>query len=409
MESQINTLGTDGLKFLNYVYVKDFFTSFIGSEPEKHWLAINDQLPYSGGTLCLSNSILQEVGILENKNYDLKDIKKLYIHRSALIPRYKLKEAKEKYDFSIVRNVNDSDHVVVNKYNFSKLFTTSYSNTLYLRKDLIRLVDAVTDSLNRDKILALIKNSSYEFKHKKIDLELLQIMKRDLESYTADYALLNWTPSRFIKELINNLLDFDKVTLGIDLQFPGRTVGIIDQDTYHFIQIIKDKVLVEDSVVQANLGATILSHDDYLFIDKLLHNQDETNIELGLTMMANSNFNENAHYLMLLLKNHFERHRYQKYAKSVAFQSMLSFLKVTGYSINFDQIIKTSVEIGKFEGDFKNMIIELLTKQLKLGIVSSYIKAINIELDEEKISEINNNVTTEETQDTYKHSWYNEF
>lgn len=402
MESQIKILDTPGVKFLKYVYVKDFFSGYIFSETEGHWLAINDALSYSGGTAYLSNSILKEVGMLENKDYDLKDIKKLYIHRSALIPRYKLKEAKEKYDFSIVRNVNDSDHVVVNKHNFSKLFTTSYSNTLYLRKDLIRLVDAVTNSLNRDKILALIKNSSYEFKHKKLDLELLQAMKKDLESFTTDYALLNWTPSRFIKELIENLSAFDKTQLEINLQFPGRTVGIIDQDTYHFIQTIKDKVLVEDSVIQANLGATILSNDDYLFIDKLLHNEDETNIELGLTMMANSNFNENAHYLMLLLKNHFEKYRFQKYTKSVAFQSMLSFLKVTGYSINFDQIIKTSVEIGKFEGDFKNMMIEILSKQLKVGMISNYIKAVHIELDEEKLSEINNNVATEEIPDTYE-------
>lgn len=403
MESQIKILDTPGVKFLKYVYIKDFFSGYIFSETDKsHWLAINDTLPYSGGTACLSNSILKEVGMIENKDYDLKDIKKLYIHRSALIPRYKLKEAKEKYDFSIVRNVNDSDHVVVNKHNFSKLFTTSYSNTLYLRKDLIRLVDAVTNSLNRDKILALIKSSSYEFKHKKIDLELLQAMKKDLESFTTDYALLNWTPSRFIKELIENLSAFDKTQLEINLQFPGRTVGIIDQDTYHFIQIIKDKVLVEDSVIQANLGATILSNDDYLFIDKLLDNEDETNIELGLTMMANSNFNENAHYLMLLLENHFQRHRYQKYTKSVAFQSMLSFLKVTGYSITFDQIIRKSVEIGKFEGDFKNMMIEILSKQLRVGMISNYIKAVHIELDEEKLSEINNNVTTEKIPDTYE-------
>jgi len=184
MESQIKILDTPGVKFLKYVYIKDFFYNDMSSTVEGHWLAINDTLPYSGGTAYLSNSILKEVGMIENKDYDLKDIKKLYIHRSALIPRYKLKEAKEKYDFSIVRNVNDSDHVVVNKHNFSKLFTTSYSNTLYLRKDLIRLVDAVTNSLNRDKILALIKSSSYEFKHKKIDLELLQAMKKDLESYT---------------------------------------------------------------------------------------------------------------------------------------------------------------------------------------------------------------------------------
>lgn len=403
MESQIKILDTPGVKFLKYVYIKDFFSGYIFSETDEgHWLAINDTLPYSGGTAYLSNSILKEVGMIENKDYDLKDIKKLYIHRSALIPRYKLKEAKEKYDFSIVRNVSDSDHVVVNKHNFSKLFTTSYSNTLYLRKDLIRLVDAVTNSLNRDKILALIKNSSYEFKHKKLDLELLQAMKKDLESFTTDYALLNWTPSRFIKELIDNLLAFDKTQLEINLQFPGRTVGIIDQDTYHFIQTIKDKVLVEDSVIQANLGATILSNDDYLFIDKLLDNEDETNIELGLTMMANSNFNENAHYLMLLLENHFQRHRYKKYTKSVAFQSMLSFLKVTGYSITFDQIIRTSVEIGKFEGDFKNMMIEILSKQFKVGMISKYIKAVHIELDEEKLSEINNNVASEQIPDTYE-------
>jgi hypothetical protein len=95
-----------------------------------------------------------------------------------------------------------------------------------------------------------------------------------------------------------------------------------------------------------------MEHENYVFIDQLLSSSDPGNIELGLTLMANCNFEGSQHYLLILLDSYYGQHRYVKYTHSVAFKSLLDFMNFSRYTnVTLDTILDKADSIGKLTDD----------------------------------------------------------
>ena len=384
----------DGLMFFKHAYVNTIHIKSGTPYVSEMWGVIKTDLPKierSHDHPPIHQSLLEYVNVLEDPSYDLNSIKKVYIHTSALLPRYRLKQVKEKYNFSVVRKAEDADHIVINSKTLAAKLCESRYQHLYLKSDIILLLESSLFSPSIEMQLANIASSPifrYNTQVKAaLNVPSLTEVLKYCKELPVDYIAIDWAGNMIMHELrhMSAIKDLKQLTD----KYNGASYTVISDEQYEFIHKMKDKVVLDDSILQSNLGASVFTHDDYLFIDKLLRNTDETNIDLGLNMMANSDFAANAHYLMLLVKDHYEKHRYQKYVKSVSFKSLMSFLKTTGWP-SYDDIIETAQKISKFEGVFRELILERFKTMYTPYVKTKYIKNLAIELDEEAIQNISN-------------------
>jgi hypothetical protein len=128
--------------------------------------------------------------------------------------------------------------------------------------------------------------------------------------------------------------------------------SVIECDILDNLLSFKGKSIITDNCLQSILGSSDMEHENYVFVDQLLSSHDPGNIELGLTLMANCNFEGSQHYLLILLDSHYTKHRYVKYTHSVAFKSLLEFMNYTRYTnVTLDTILDKAHSIGKLTDD----------------------------------------------------------
>ena len=160
-------------------------------------------------------------------------------------------------------------------------------------------------------------------------------------------------------------------------------VKIIEPAVYDGMLQYKGKSVITDSALQSILGSSEMEHENYVFIDQLLSSNDPGNIELGLTLMANCNFEESQHYLLILLGDHFNRHRYVKYCQSVAFKSLLDFMDFNKYTnVTLDTILEKADSVGKLTDDIIKLVEARATEDIQRSIRNyRWIKVTGIKIE----------------------------
>jgi hypothetical protein len=139
----------------------------------------------------------------------------------------------------------------------------------------------------------------------------------------------------------------------------NSNIHVVDQAVVDNLRNYSDKSIITDSALQSLLGSSDMEHENYVFIDQLLSSSDPGNIELGLTLMANCNFEGSQHYLLILLGDHFNNHRYNKYCHSVAFKSLLDFMNFNKYTnVNLDNILDKADSMGKLTDEIKDLVFK---------------------------------------------------
>jgi hypothetical protein len=137
-----------------------------------------------------------------------------------------------------------------------------------------------------------------------------------------------------------------------------------DLHAYDTLLQSKGKNVITDSALQSILGSSEMEHENYVFIDQLLRSNDPSNVELGLTLMANCNFEESQHYLLILLGDYFGRHRYVKYCQSVAFKSLLDFMDFNYRTrVSLDHILDKADSVNKLTDEIKANVHKRATSE----------------------------------------------
>ena len=279
---------------------------------------------------------------------------KMFFSRSASIPRYKVREIKDKYNLSVIRDSSKADTVVISKnelkdnihdnwydYMFSRNTVKEVLEALYVYphsgKNIYRFNDSIIKLLD-DK--ELIKNS----------IDKLNALRPDIEYIAFSYRC-------------RSVFDSIASALGIcnNLKSDGKT---IDPHAYDTLLQSKGKNVITDSALQSILGSSEMDYENYVFIDELLNSPDPSNIELGLTLMANCNFEESQHYLLILLGDYFGRHRYVKYCQSVAFKSLLDFMDFNYRTrVSLDHILDKADSVNKLTDEIKAIVHKRATSE----------------------------------------------
>jgi hypothetical protein len=331
----------------------------------------------------LQSKIFEEVGIKTDKSdIDPNTLGKLYFTKSASVPRYKVREVKDKYNLSVIRDSRKADTIVISKNEVKDNIQHSWGAYMYPRN----AVKEVLEKLYNEMFLLTPTRSN--------------LLAKTLGRY-ASYHIELLKNSELVKDAIdkvNNLPEsidyisfsygcrdrFDRIANGLNCTIEHKSnVKIIEPAAYEGMMSYKGKNVITDSALQSILGSSGMEHENYVFIDQLLDSNDPGNIELGLTLMANSNFEESQHYLLILLGDHYNKHRYVKYCHSVAFKSLMDFMDFNRYSsVTLDSILEKADSVGKLNDDILNLVRDRATEEIQRSIRNyRWIKVTGIKIE----------------------------
>ena len=279
----------------------------------------------------------------------------IYFSKTATVPRYKVREIKDKYNLSVVRDSTKADTIVISKDEV--INASSYTWSQYLCKRSI--VTDVIEALLSEKVTASFLNSLRPYRHERSvteNIEKKDEIQKALDTIKqlpedVEYICFNYGG----REKFFSLADAMGYS-GISTKSGNHNFDCTLIDNF---LTYGDKNIITDSALQSILGSSDLEHENYVFIDQLLKTNDPGNIELGLTLMANCNFEGSQHYLLILLGDYYNRHRYVKYCHSVAFKSLLDFMDFDKYtSVSLDDILSKADSMGKLTDDIRTLVFE---------------------------------------------------
>ena len=343
----------NGVKFIKFVNANFFDSSTIFS-------------PHRESTYGVLESKMDQAKIQEKlftffnvktkgSEVDTDKLGKMFFTKTATVPRYKIREVKDKYNLSVVRDSTKADTIVISKNEVLGNTSYSWGQYIYKREDVAKVLESCLPSTVTGNTLKLMRPYRYsssivnavdnkEEVQKAIDT--IKALPSDVEYIAFSYGC---------KDKFDSLAD----ALGYTDAKINSNIHVVDQTVVDNLRNYADKTIITDSALQSILGSSDMEHENYVFIDQLLKSSDPGNIELGLTLMANCNFEGSQHYLLILLGDHFSKHRYNKYCHSVAFKSLLDFMSFDKYrTVTLDDILDKADSMSKLTDDIRTLVFE---------------------------------------------------
>jgi hypothetical protein len=310
----------------------------------------------------IQRKMFLDVGIKTDKaDIDPNTLGKLFFTKSASIPRYKVREVKDKYNLAVVRDFSKADTIIISKNEVKENIQHSWGAYFYHRDAVKEVMEALLASSSTAFGNTRLRYNSY---HSDIlnNKELVKSGLDKLNDLPADVEYISFSYG------CRDKFDIISSALGFKLDHKAN-VKTIDPSVYDSMMEYKGKNVITDSALQSILGSSGMEHENYIFIDQLLSSHDPGNIELGLTLMANCNFEESQHYLLILLGDHYTKHRYVKYCHSVAFKSLLDFMDFNKYSsVTLDRILEKADSMGKLTDDIKDIVLKRATEDIQRSV-----------------------------------------
>jgi hypothetical protein len=311
---------------------------------------------------ALQKKIFDHIGIKSNgSKIDPSTLGKMFFSKSASVPRYKVREIKDKYNLSVIRDSSKADTIVISKNEIKDNIGHDWRVYMYPRSFVKETLEALYISYDPKVSHHFADNAAKLLNDKeaiKSSIDALNALNPDIEYISFSYRCRN---------------KFDIVSNALGLYNTFLNSGqIIDPDVYDVLSYSTGKQVVTDSALQSILGSSEMEHENYVFIDQLLSSSDPSNVELGLTLMANCNFEESQHYLLILLGDYFARHRYVNYCHSVAFKSLLDFMDFSYRThVSLDDILNKADSVNKLTDEIKAIVHKRATSEFD-RILSRY-------------------------------------
>lgn len=357
------------VNFDKYVNVDLSGTYVLNVSPTTGYIADYSEASYKDdyrASIKFQEEIFSGLGVSAS-NPELNSIGALYITPSARVPRYKLRDLKEKHGVTIVRDPKKANTIVVAKDEISQLSSSRYGVYMYEKT---KFLETINRFLSTPGLAAKIvsKNHKLNYSWRSISPETIisswQEFTKSLENYDTKYVVMAY----YTKDKIINFMDCGGAssldTDWLDTRNTGH-VDLFEGEDISKMLVYSNKKVYTDSAFQSILGSSAIDANQYYFIDQLLSNADDSNVEMGLTLMANCNFEQSAPYLMLLVNDHHFRHRHMNYVKSVAFKSLLSFIDCKSYNTRIDDndVMNKAKELGLITDELKEVIKKRFRKQ----------------------------------------------
>lgn len=336
-------------------------------------------------------------GITISKNIDLATAKSMYITPQCILPRYKLKDLKEKHNIKVTRSVDKASHVILNETRLLNTFFEGYIYScydLYTGDELIEELTKFKNKLNELDPLTFKQNISLHYWSNYKDLKLINYTQylddaikyiEDIKGH-FDYFKLYADTKRILYMFIENNKEYDEDFFVLSEK---------GQELYSSILINKPTLLSQDVITSA-LGETTIGKTEYDFIKTLFKTKDRDNILLGMTMLANSNFKTSAGYAGILIADYFHVIACNKYFHSVAFKNLFSFLKFNKYNLEsnhrklsrYDSLAQVLIEKNLLTDEIKELLEKKVMKIYLSLAHSNYFQPLEFKCVTSKSEEI---------------------
>ena len=280
---------------------------------------------------------------------------KMFFSKTATVPRYKIREVKDKYNLSVVRDSTKADTIVISKNEVLGNTSYSWGQYIYKREDVTKVLESCLSPTISGNTLKLMR--PYRYSSSVVNtVDNKEEVQRSVDAIKGLPADIEYIAFSYgYKDKFDSVAD----ALGYTDAKINSNIHVVDQAVVDNLRNYADKTIITDSALQSILGSSDMEHENYVFIDQLLSSSDPGNIELGLTLMANCNFEGSQHYLLILLGDHFNNHRYNKYCHSVAFKSLLDFMNFNKYTnVNLDNILDKADSMGKLTDEIKDLVFK---------------------------------------------------
>lgn len=277
-----------------------------------------------------------------NSDYSPKMGDKLYFLPGVNIPRIKLKDYALNYHIKTVRDVEEADVVFGGKLSNSKVISREW-RTVVRTEDFKACFEELV-------------------KLDKLDDNIIERVKTSLEFYTepimfSDYNSINIiTSDHLYRHLIINL----GAVLASNKK--NEYVNEVEEDYVDLVNFLDGKEILSEEVLLKNINgddAVVINKDVYKQLEAMLDSSDTDNHVLAMEIMANCKLNDSLFYLLKLMGDHYNKLVNCRSVNHVNFKSLLSYLGIDKYRMNFkaDDKIQKLMDKGVLTVGMLNAII----------------------------------------------------
>lgn len=312
----------------------------------------------------------------EQNDFRFEPGQKVFITSRCSIPRAKIKQSFKEKGLKITHNLDDADHIIVDR-DFVEYHThTSYSN-LY-KQD--RIEKMMNDS---SMIISKVKDKLMKASFKTILEELVQ--------HPVSDCLVEYRVGRAIDEtmenagLVNEAGEHDYSSERGYL----RTINKIKREFFMKVLDNIDKVILEDKLIGMTNNEIHMDKELFDSLCKYMQSEDKDNILLAMETMANCNYESSALYLLLLIEKYGYKMRDSRVSNYVNFKSMMRFFNISRYKLDrlgYDDILDILKSKNLLNQGYIDIITPLVFEEMQSGRTFRWfrIKAIEMEVPKEE-------------------------
>jgi len=292
----------------------------------------------------------------------LKYLDSVYVYPKSLVTRDLVNKAKERFNITQTRKKDTADKIVLSTKHIEDLFFFDHYHrvSIYDRAKLLEIYEYV---LNNWDIVSG-SQTSYWRPAKATIMEwrnAIEVFSNEEDTMIAigtptnlDYFLSSVNPIE--QEYSEFLSSSDKI------------LSYITEENNAELQSLwkkRNKVFTEDAFINLVNNDNKANYEDFIRIRQMLKSNNDSDKEMGATLLSNFSWSNNEDLLMLLLFKHIDFLRYSKAYSSASFKAIKKLYRdYTHHTSSHATLIKKLFEKGKLTSEGLKEFLEDKAKEL---------------------------------------------
>lgn len=311
----------------------------------------------------------------EQKEFSFKPGQKVFITSKCSIPRTKIKQSFKDKGLKITHNVDDADHIIVDR-DFVEHNTNSTYSSFYKQ--------ATIEKLLRDHQMIISKVND------KVAKASFKRIIEELTMHPLSDCLVEYRVDRAIDDTMRlaNMLDKDGDHEYNSARGYLRTLEKTKREFFMKVLDNIDKVILEDKLIGMTNNEIHMDKELFESLCKYMESDDHDNHMLAMETMANSNYQSSALHLLLLIEKYGGKMRDSKVSNYVNFKSMMRFFNISRYRLDrlgYDDILDILKDKNLLNQGYIDIITPLVFEEMQYGRTFKWfrIKEIQISIPKE--------------------------
>lgn len=266
-----------------------------------HLHIFNPNSKYSNPESYVNEKIKQSIS---DKDIEMENCKIHFLHHCT-VPRNKIKDFCDANKIKVTRDSSKADYLIFSDQTVNKSFSRSW----YYKLNTTDFINY----LNLCRTYSQITNEQYDYIINQIDSCEYK------EKVLFEYAFMR---------LINQVLHLSgKAQLKISSEGfyysqDDKICEIINTlDTNNFVH--------QDYILEKLNSSNVINEEVYKSLTSLLESTDDSNECIAMEIMANSDYNKSAYYLLLLFRDYQSKFFYSKFKNHVNFKALMNYFAIT--------------------------------------------------------------------------------